>query len=156
LINGQHGGLFLGCQGRWANDRNCGDGDRGRLTLNEVTAGVGDGEDPDGRYQRMGLAPVEGADGWPDVAVSFFPEAATEHCKPAGEPGVRGERGLGVGVWVIEEDAYLIAGTAVIQAVEREVSPCELGLVCACRQLDVEGDSHAGHPPITVLEEKDA
>jgi hypothetical protein len=57
---------------------------------------------------------------------------------------------------VVEENAYLVAGTAVVQAVEREVGPGELGLVRAGWQLDLEGDSHAGHPPIRVLEEKDA
>lgn len=77
LVDDQHiGRLFRAGQRRGADDGDSGDGDRTRVTLDEIADGIGDGEDPDGRHQRVGLAPVEGADGCPDLAVSFFPEAA--------------------------------------------------------------------------------
>jgi hypothetical protein len=77
LVDDQHiGGLLRGGQRRWADDGDSGDGDRTRVTLEEIADGVGDGEDPDSRHQRVGLALVEGADGRPDLAVSFVPEAA--------------------------------------------------------------------------------
>jgi hypothetical protein len=57
---------------------------------------------------------------------------------------------------MIGEDAYLVAGPAVIKPVERKVGPGKFWLIGAGWQLDLEGDSHASHLPISVLEEKEA
>jgi len=78
LVDDQHiGRLRCGGQRRWADDGDSGDGDRAHVALDEIADGIGDGEDQGSWHQRVRLAPVEGADGCPDLAVSLFPKAAT-------------------------------------------------------------------------------
>ncbi|SRR6266545_2742807 len=135
-----------------------GDGDSTGVLLNKIADGVCDGERADGRHERVGLPPVEHADRRSDLAVSLFPEAAAmaEHRELACESGVGGERRVGAGVGMVGEDAYLVTGPAVIKPVERKVSPGKFWLISPGWQLDLEGNSHASHPPTSVLDENEA
>src|SRR5207302_2115915 len=87
---------------------------------------------------------VERADGRPDLTVPLLPEAAAvrEYRELADEPLAGDERGVGARVGVVEEDTHLVAGAAVIQAVERQVGPGQPGPVVTGRKLDLEGDGH--------------
>ena len=70
----------------------------------------------------------------------LFPKSAAvaEHRELARETGVGRKWRVGAGVGMIGEDAYLVAGPAVIKPVERKVSPGKFRLIGARWQLDLE------------------